>query len=116
MYDESCSTSSEDIQTIRLVVSEREIKFLSKRFLLLDPTGTQGVTIDDVLGLPELALNPVAAGLVPLYATWDEEDPKDRDKARVHLNQFIQLMSLLSPNTTDKEKLQSKNVILMTVV
>jgi Ca2+-binding EF-hand superfamily protein len=95
------------MQTICLIVSETEIKFLVKRFLCLDPTGTQGVAIDDILDLPELALNPVVAGLVPLYATWDEEDPKDRDKARVHLSNFIHMMSLLSPKTSVKEKLQS---------
>lgn len=87
------------------------MKYLSKRFRLFDPSGTEGAAIDDILGLPELALNPIASGLVPLYATWDEENPKDRDKARVHLSQFVQMMSLLSPNTSDKEKLQSKATI-----
>ena len=90
-----------------LLVSEKEIKYLYKRFMVLDPSCTSGAFIDDVLHLPEFAFNPVAAGLVPLYATWDEENPNDRDKARLHLNQFIQLMFLLHPNTPDKEKLRS---------
>eukprot|EP00118_Oscarella_pearsei_P012215 m.88093 g.88093 ORF g.88093 m.88093 type:complete len:135 (+) comp36559_c0_seq6:230-634(+) len=56
--------------------------------------------------MAEFSILPALQGLVPLYAVLPDDDPSDRDRARLYVKEYIQLMSLLSPRTPESEKLQ----------
>lgn len=79
-------------------VDPREIKKLYKRFTRLDKAGTGRITSDDLLSIPELAMNPLAPRVIGIFNVKKED--------QISFKQFVQTLSVFSPRASADEKLK----------
>lgn len=58
---------------ILYVVSEAEINLLYSRFQFMDRDQSGGLSVEEVMAIPEFAMNPLANRLWPIMLAYDEE-------------------------------------------
>ena len=93
----------------RCVVTPKEIRSLVRRYLTIDPSGKRGILLQDAFDMSEFCLPRLLHGFVSLYASKPPENEETSiEDRRLHIDQYIRLMSLLSPRTLESDKLQSK--------
>jgi len=74
------------------VFTSAEIQTLYKRFQQLDKKHKGYISEDELLNIPELAINPLAPRIVQLFVN-------------VNFKEFCRLLSLLSKNANEKSKI-----------
>lgn len=90
-------------QLILHLVSENEIKRLYERFVKLDKDKTGTLSAEELLAIPEFAMNPLASRLVTVLL-YDESSPtKQRE---LDFNGFISFLSTFHASTPTEQKLQ----------
>ena len=90
----------------RCVVTPKEIRSLVRRYLAIDPSG---IPLQDAFDMSEFCLPRLLHGFVSLYASKPPENEETSiEDRRLHRDQYIRLMSLLSPRTLESDKLQSE--------
>jgi serine/threonine-protein phosphatase 2B regulatory subunit len=89
----------EDIQEIQQVsyFTTKEIKRLYNRFKRLDKDNSGTITTEEMLSIPELAMNPLAVRVISLFTTYDEH---------INFKQFIQTLNVFSPKAPLEEKIK----------
>jgi len=80
------------------IVSQREIKKLYKRFKRLDRDNFGRITIDSLLSIPELAMNPLATRIISLFDS--------RHDDLISFKQFIETLSIMSEKGSREDKLK----------
>jgi Ca2+-binding EF-hand superfamily protein len=87
-------------------VSTKEIKRLYNRFKRIDKDNSGTITTEEMLSIPELAMNPLAVRVISLFTSYDEH---------INFKQFIQTLSVFSPKAPLKDKIKrmkKKNIYL----
>ena len=93
----------------RCVVTPKEMRSLVRRYLAIDPSGKRGIPLQDAFDMSEFCLPRLLHGFVSLYASKPPENEETSiEDRRLHRDQYIRLMSLLSPRTLESDKLQSE--------
>ncbi|XP_065830121.1 calcineurin subunit B-like [Oscarella lobularis] len=103
------SVSEEEIRELGkdTVFTPKEIRSLVRRYLTIDPSGKRGILLQDAFDMSEFCLPRLLHGFVSLYASKPPENEETSiEDRRLHIDQYIRLMSLLSPRTLESDKLQ----------
>ena len=80
-------------------VTRYEIQCMYQRFMEIDRKKKGIVTVDDVLMIPELAMNPISERIIDLF---------DRDGQYINFRTFLELLAVFS----DKAKPELRNDVL----
>ncbi|RKO85489.1 calcineurin subunit B [Blyttiomyces helicus] len=96
---ESSRLQPEEIEEMRAIstFSEAQIKTLYRRFKHLDKDNTGSIAVDDMQGIPELAMNPLSRRIVAVF---------DADgRGEVSFRQFVAALSVFSRDAKREQKL-----------
>ena len=94
------------------LVSEAELTRLYERFKALDRDGSGTLSAEEILGVPEFAMNPLASRLVTLFLSdrlfpRDEEDTSENYFDReMNFREFVQVLAVFHRGTPVEEKLK----------
>ena len=80
-----------------------EIKKLYTRFRKLDRTGRGVIRREDLLKIPELAMNPLCKRIITLFRPQSSIE-KDAGVWQINFKEFLKALSVFSDHGTDEEK------------
>lgn len=90
---------------MRIVVTPNQIERLYSRFTALDRNDCGTLSKDDLLRIPEIAINPLGARIVDLFFQADNGTTHER----VNFRQFLHVLAHFRPIKDNKEnKLNSR--------
>jgi serine/threonine-protein phosphatase 2B regulatory subunit len=91
------SKCNEQFTLLNVVVSQKEIKKLYRRFQRLDKDATGRISTDELLSIPEFAMNPLAPRIVELFMKQDD---------RISFRRFVQCLAIFHENAPLQDKIE----------
>jgi len=100
MGNSESGLTAAEVEEMKLATNftDAELKRLHRRFKKIDADGSGTLTIDEFMGIPELAVNPLLERVIQIF-----DENKDNE---IQFIEFIKALSIFADKTKKEEKLQ----------
>jgi serine/threonine-protein phosphatase 2B regulatory subunit len=84
--------------------SDTELARLYERFKVLDRDGSGTLSVEEILGVPEFAMNPLSSCLLSLLINQDYIGASGQEQGELNFIGFLRFLSVFHPSARVEEK------------